>query len=64
MSVTEEIKDKASDLTEILELRLAAQQGYVRSQFTLAVKLAKGDGVDRDLDEAVKWYQKALRRNP
>ena len=62
MSVAEDIKDKASDLSEMLELRLAAQQGYVRSQFTLAVKLAKGEGVTRDLDEAVKWYEKAAKK--
>ena len=56
MSVAEEIKDraadltgKASELTEVLELRLAAQQGYIRSQFVLAIKLATGDGVEKNL---------------
>ena len=46
----------------MLELRLAAQQGYVRSQFILAVKLATGDGIPKDLEDAVKWYQKAAKK--
>ena len=62
MPVTGEMKDKTASLTEVLELRLAAKQGYVRSQFILAVKLASGDGIPKDLEEAVKWYQKAAKQ--
>jgi len=38
---------------------MAAQQGFVDSQFNLANMYMKGRGVERDVMQAVKWYRKA-----
>ncbi|MBQ7503255.1 sel1 repeat family protein [bacterium] len=42
-------------------LRLA-EQGDAEAQKNLAVRYHKGDGVPRDLTEAVKWYRKAAEQ--
>jgi TPR repeat protein len=36
--------------------RLAADQGFLQAQITLAKNFQYGRGVDRDLVEAYKWY--------
>ncbi len=42
-----------------LTLLERAQQGDASSQFELGLKFAKGDGVEKNLDEAARWYRKA-----
>ena len=39
--------------------RKAANQGFVRAQYNLALKYYYGDGVAQDKAEAKKWFQKA-----
>jgi len=36
-----------------------AERGDATSQFELGLKFAKGDGVEKNLDEAARWYRKA-----
>jgi len=36
--------------------------GYAKSQFKLARALEKGKGVDKNLTEAQKWYEKAANQ--
>ncbi|WKL55925.1 tetratricopeptide repeat protein [Asticcacaulis sp. ZE23SCel15] len=48
------------DKTEAVRwYRLAAEQGHGGSQFILAEKLMRGEGVARNETEAFAWYQKA-----
>lgn len=39
--------------------RMAAEKGYARAQAYLGQQFADGNGVARDLVEAVKWYERA-----
>ena len=39
--------------------RLAAEQGLPGSQITLAMMYEQGNGVEEDLAEARKWYERA-----
>ncbi len=39
--------------------RLAAEQGLAGSQTMLAMMYEQGNGVEKDLDEAKKWYDRA-----
>ena len=39
--------------------KLAAEQGYVKSQFNLGYCYQYGTGVIKDDNEAVKWYKLA-----
>ena len=39
--------------------QLAARQGDVAAQLSLAIKYEKGDGVSENYEEAVKWFRKA-----
>ena len=36
-----------------------ADQGHAMTQFNLGVMYRKGEGVEQDFKEAIKWYQKA-----
>ena len=47
---------KIEDFNDLL---LAADQGHAEAQNNLGEMYHDGEGVDRDLAEAVKWYQKA-----
>lgn len=42
--------------------RQAAEGGHPKAQFETATRLAEGDGVKRDVVEALKWYLLAARR--
>jgi len=41
------------------ELKKSAEQGVVAAQYNLGICYYNGDGVKKDLTEAVKWYRKA-----
>ncbi len=43
----------------LADLRNLAHQGVAQSQFNLGWRYANGEGVAKDLVEAVKWYRKA-----
>ena len=40
----------------------AANQGIVEAQFNLGTCYEKGNGVTKDLSEAVKWYKMAAKQ--
>ena len=42
--------------------RRAAEQGERIAQYNLAVMLFRGDGVARDVEEALQWYEKAAEQ--
>lgn len=42
----------------------AAEKGYTRAQCQLGVMYENGQGVTKDLNEAEKWYKKALLEEP
>ena len=39
-----------------------AEQGHARSQYNLAVRYARGEGVIQDYKEAVKWFRLAAEQ--
>jgi len=39
-----------------------AEQGHAIAQFNLGVMYDKGEGVEKDYDEAFKWYRKAAEQ--
>ena len=41
----------------------AANKGSIRAQLDLALMYSKGLGVEKNLDEAMLWYKKALKRS-
>ena len=47
---------------DIEQLRQAAEQGDVETQFSLGQMYSFGRGVPRDSTEAVKWYRKAAEQ--
>ena len=42
--------------------RKAAEQGLAEAQYNLGQVYTKGDGVAKDMIEAVKWYRKAAEQ--
>lgn len=46
----------------IADLRAKAEKGDAETQFTLGVMYHRGDGVPKDVSEAVNWYRKAAER--
>ena len=52
----------ADQSTEIEELRLQAEQGDASAQYNLGVMYDRGDGVDQDYQEALKWYRLAAKQ--
>ena len=40
---------------------LAAQKGHLESQFLLAAKYFYGTGIQKNIDEALKWYKTAVQ---
>lgn len=63
---TEELFDKGcvylayGDYTKAVEcFQKAAEQGYAKAQYNLALCYGKGEGVTENYSEAVKWLKKA-----
>lgn len=50
--------------TALKEWKPLAEQGETAAQFNLGVMYAKGDGVDRNIQEAVKWWRLAAEQGP
>jgi TPR repeat protein len=46
----------------VIEFKKSAELGYAKSQFKLARALEKGKGVDKNLTEAQKWYEKSANQ--
>ena len=44
------------------EYRKAAEQGDANAQYNLGVCYEKGEGVKKDLSQAVQWYRKAAEQ--
>ncbi len=47
---------------EFLELKKKAEAGDAKAQNTLAIRYEKGDGVEKNMLEAVKWYNKSAEQ--
>ena len=47
---------------KIKELEEAANEGYARAQFNLAMCYEQGKLVEQDLDKAIMWYKKAAEQ--
>jgi TPR repeat protein len=47
---------------EIEDLLAKANEGDAGAQYTIGLKYTKGDGVSKDMDEAVKWLQKSAEQ--
>ena len=63
--MAEDKQAEKSARAELKELRRQAQDGVLKAQFLLAVKLANGDGVEaneKSAKEAEKWYRKAAKQ--
>jgi TonB family protein len=43
-------------------LRGAAAKGHAAAQFALGHRYEKGDGVEKDLDQAMQWYELAAKQ--
>jgi TPR repeat protein len=52
-----------SDRRPVEEVKAKAKAGDAESQFELGRRFDKGEGLRRDLVEAVKWYRKAAEQN-
>lgn len=46
----------------ISELKNKAEQGNAEAQYSLGVCYRCGDGVEKNLEEAIKWYKKAAEQ--
>lgn len=46
----------------ISELKNKAEQGNAEAQYSLGVCYRCGDGVEKNLEEAIKWYRKAAEQ--
>ena len=46
----------------ISELKNKAEQGNAEAQYSLGVCYRCGDGVEKNLEEAVKWYRKSAEQ--
>ncbi|MDL1960164.1 MAG: sel1 repeat family protein [Deltaproteobacteria bacterium] len=56
-------KGVQQDDTEALKwFRKAAEQGYAKAQYGLAVMYARGKGVQQDYAKALKWYRQAAEK--
>jgi TPR repeat protein len=44
------------------ELRAKAEAGDANSQYQLALRYYKGEGVTKELTEAARWYRKAAEQ--
>ena len=56
------IEGKMSETKLLDRLRKAAEQGDSKAQNSLGVCYAKGEGVETNMTEAVKWYRKAAEQ--
>ena len=52
----------SSFAANIDELKKAAEQGDAQAQYNLGVCYANGNGVEKNLSEAVKWWRKAAEQ--
>lgn len=51
--------ERRKELESTKWFKKAAEQGYAKAQFNLAVKYSTGHGVEKDEVEALKWFTKA-----
>jgi TPR repeat protein len=54
MSVAERIFQKAQEAAGI-----AASNGDVNAEFSLGISYSRGQGINKDFVEGLKWFQKA-----
>lgn len=47
---------------DVDSIRKAAEEGNAYAQYKLGLRYEKGDGVDRDRDEAIKWFRRAAEQ--
>ena len=44
-------------------IRKAAEQGDAKAQYNLGIFYENGQGVDKSLDEAIKWFRLAAKQD-
>ena len=55
------LADEKKEKEEFEKMKHSAEKGNVVAQNNLGVMYEKGQGVEQDDKEAVKWYRKAAR---
>jgi len=51
------------DLKEAFRyFQLAAEQGFTEAEYRLGMCFGQGDGVEHDIDEAIRWYTRAAAK--
>ena len=53
---------EGEDALSVAELREAAKNGDAAAQYSLGCRYYKGNGVEKDMSEAVKWLRKAAEQ--
>jgi hypothetical protein len=56
------LAQESKDKKDILALRLGAENGNAEDQDELGFRYANGDGVPKNVSEAVKWWRKAAEQ--
>ena len=54
--------EKFGHIKDIPSLKALAEQGYAIGQNNLGMMYAKGLGVEKDFNEALKWYRKSAEQ--
>lgn len=55
-------KSDADQQRSVVVLRSAAEKGHAAAQFALGRRYEMGDWVEKDLDEAMRWYNLAAKQ--
>jgi TPR repeat protein len=55
----DKLKKRGELWQAVIEFKKSAELGYAKAQFSLARSLQNGKGIDKNIEEAEKWYQKA-----
>ena len=55
----DKLKKRGELWQAVIEFKKSAELGYAKAQFSLARSLQNGKGIDKNIEEAKKWYQKA-----
>ena len=63
LMLTRTAKSDADRQRAVAVLRGAAAKGHAAAQFALGHRYETGDGVDKDLDEAMRWYALAAKQD-
>jgi TPR repeat protein len=54
--------EESKNISKLIDLLKKAEDGDIHSQFSLGSMYSQGDGVDRDLHLAIKWFELAATK--